>query len=117
MRGESGEDFSLLTRRHFGEVETAPQFGRHLVKFLWRDLEITMRLLKAQMSFARLCRREFERPSRDLAYPQGSHELEPRQPLQVLRVPVPEGWVLRTLSHDRVLHQRVAQMITERGDR
>src|SRR5450631_4669028 len=75
-----------------------------------------MRLLKTQMSFTRLCWREFERPSRDLAHPQGSHELESRQPVQVLRVPFPEGWVLRSLSHDRILHQRVAKMINDRGD-
>ena len=47
MRCEGGEDFSLLTRRHFGEVKAAPQLGRHLVEFFWRDLEGTMRLHKA----------------------------------------------------------------------
>ena len=75
-----------------------------------------MRLLKAQMSLTRLCWREFERPARDLADPQGSHELEARQPVQVLRVPFPEGWVLRSLSHDRVLHNRVAKVVNDRGD-
>jgi len=32
MRCEGGEDFSLLTRRHFGEVKAAPQLGRYLVE-------------------------------------------------------------------------------------
>jgi len=58
MRCEGGEDFSLFTRRHFAKVKGAPELGRHLVKFFWRDLEVTMRLLKAQMSFTRLCWRE-----------------------------------------------------------
>ena len=51
MRCEGGEDFSLFTRRHFGKVQTTPQLGRDLVEFLWRNLEVTMRLLKAHMSF------------------------------------------------------------------
>ena len=75
-----------------------------------------MCLLKAQMSFTRLCWREFERSTRDLADPQGSHELEARQPVQVLRVPFPKGWILRILSHNRVLHHRVAKMVNDRGD-
>src|SRR5437773_11475496 len=75
-----------------------------------------MRLLKAELSFTRPCRRVFERPARDGADPQGSHELETRQPVQVLRVPFPEGWVLRCLSHDRVLHNRVAKVVNDRGD-
>ncbi len=69
MRCEGGEDFSLLPRRHFGEVKAAPQLGRYLVEFFWRDLEATMCLFKAQMSFPRLCWREFERPARDFTDP------------------------------------------------
>ena len=69
MRRESGEDFSLLARRHFGEVKAAPQLGRYLVEFCWRDFEIAMRVLKAQMSFTWLRCREFERPAGDFADP------------------------------------------------
>ena len=79
MRCEGGEDFSFLTRRHFGEVKAASQLGGDLVKFRWRDPEVTMRLLKSQMSFTRFCCRKFERAARDFADPQGSHELEARQ--------------------------------------
>src|SRR4029450_7255541 len=116
MRREGDEDFSLLALRDFGKVKAAPQLGRYLVEFFWRDLEVTMRLLKAQMRFTRLGRAEFERPARDLADPQGSHELEARQPIQVLRVPFPEGCVLRSLSHDWVLHHRVTKMVNDRSD-
>ena len=63
MRCEGGQDFSLLKCRHFGEVKAAPQLGCYLVELFWRDLEITMRLLKTQMSFTWLCWREFERPA------------------------------------------------------
>jgi hypothetical protein len=31
-------------------------------------------------------------------------------------VPVPEGWILRVLSHDGVLHNRVAKVVNYRGD-
>ena len=50
-----------------------------------------MRLLEAQLSFTRPCRRVFETACHDGADPQGSHELETRRPVQVLRVPFPEG--------------------------
>src|SRR6185503_3566857 len=116
VRCEGGEDFTLLTRRHFGEVKAAPQFGRYLVEFFRRDPELAMRVLKAQMGFAPFCRREFEGPSRNLADPQGSHELEARQPAQVLRVPFPEGRVLRRLAHDRVLDHCAPEMVVDRDD-
>src|ERR1044072_1763800 len=79
-------------------------------------MQVTMRLLKAQMSFTRLCWREFERPARDLADQEVSHELEAGQPVQVVRVPFPEGCILRVLSYDGVLHNRVAKVINYRGD-
>ena len=116
MRCEGGEDFSLLLFRDFREVKAAPQLCRHLVEFFWRDLEVTMRFLKAQMNFTRLGCREFERPACDLADPKGSHELESGQPAQVVCVPVPEGWILRVLSHDGVLHNRVAKVVNYCGD-
>ena len=75
-----------------------------------------MCLLKTQRSTSRLGWREFERAARDLADPQGSHELEARQPVQAIRVPFPEGWVLRSLSDDRVLHHRIAKVVNDRGD-
>lgn len=69
MRGERGEDLSLLALRYFGEVTAASQLGRHLVEFFWRNLEVTMRRLQAQMCFARLGCRLFEPTARDLADP------------------------------------------------
>ncbi len=51
MRCEGSKDFSLLTRRHFGEVKDAPELRGDLVEFLWRDFEITMRLLQFLTSF------------------------------------------------------------------
>src|SRR5678816_3426599 len=75
-----------------------------------------MRLFKAQRIFTRLCWREFERSACDLADPKGSHELESGQPAQVVRVPFPESWILRVLSHDGVLHNRIAKVINYCGD-
>jgi hypothetical protein len=40
-----------------------------------------MRLFKTHRSLSRLCGRVLERPARDSANPQGSHEFEARQPL------------------------------------
>ncbi len=36
MRCEGGEDFSLLTHRHFAKVKGAPELGRHLIELFWR---------------------------------------------------------------------------------
>src|SRR4030095_10756519 len=83
MRCEGCKDFPLLARRYFEEVKGAPKLGRYLVEFFWRDLEVAVRLLETQFSLSRLCWREFERAARDLADPQGSHELETWQPAQV----------------------------------
>src|SRR6187455_31307 len=33
VRRESGEDFAFFACRHLGEVEAAPQLGRHFVEF------------------------------------------------------------------------------------
>ena len=116
MRREGREDFSLFTRRHLGPVKGASQLGRDLVEFRGRDLEVTMRILKSQGGTSRFCRREFERPARDLADPQGSHELETRQSAQVIPVPIPERRILRILSDDRVLHNRVTKVVNYGGD-
>ncbi len=116
MRCEGREDFSFLSRRNFSEVEAARQLGSQLVEFLWRDLEVTMLFLKTRVSFTRLGWREFKRPARDLADPKGAHELEARMPVEVLGVPFPERWILRSLSHDRVLHDRVAKMVDDCSD-
>jgi hypothetical protein len=43
---EGGEDFFLLASRHFDEVQRAAEFRSDLVKFLWRDTEVPMRLLE-----------------------------------------------------------------------
>src|SRR5215217_263106 len=75
-----------------------------------------MRLLKTHLSFPRPCGRVLERPARHSADPQGSHELEARQSAQVLRMPLPEGGVLRSFPYDRVLHNRVAKVLNNRRD-
>ena len=75
-----------------------------------------MCLLQAQMSFTRLCWGKFERPAGDLTNPQRAHELKARQPIEALRVPFPQRWVLRRLSDDWVLHYRIAEMVNHRSD-
>jgi hypothetical protein len=79
VRCEGGEDFFLLASRHFDEVQRTAEFRSDLVKFLWRDTEIPMRLLETDRSFSRLGRRVWERPAGDGTNPKRSHELEARQ--------------------------------------
>ena len=61
--------------------------------------------------------RELERAAGDVAHPQRAHELEPRQPVEAVRVPFAQRRVLRALADDRVLDQRVAEAVDHRGDR
>jgi hypothetical protein len=66
------QDFTLLGLRHLEEVKGPPQLGG----------------------------RELERPTRNVADPQRSHELEAGQPSQVLGVPFPQlrvSWALPLL--------------------
>src|SRR6476469_8612899 len=113
---KGGEDFFLLAPRYFDDVKRAPKLGRHLFEFVWRDPEVTMRLLKTHRSLSRLCGRVLERPARDGANPKGSHELEARQPVQPFRVPLPEGRVLRRDTYNGVLHNRVAKVVNHSRD-
>ena len=75
-----------------------------------------MRLLKAERRRAGLGGRELERSTRSVADPQRPHELEAGQPLQILRVPFPQPWVLGLLADDRVLHDGIAEVIDHRRD-
>ena len=60
VSGKGGEDVFLLATGHFEEVKGASKLGRDLVEFLWRDPEVTMRLLKTDRSFSRPCGRVLE---------------------------------------------------------
>ena len=75
-----------------------------------------MGLLKAERRLAGLGRRELVGPTRNVADPQRSHELEAGQPSQVLGVPFPQLRVLRLLADDGVLHDGVAEVIHHRCD-
>jgi hypothetical protein len=75
-----------------------------------------MRLLETDRSFSRPGRRVWERPAGDGTNPKRSHELEARQPVEAFRMPVPQGWVLRRFPYNRVVHNRVAEVIHHRRD-
>src|SRR5512132_3080647 len=47
----------------------------------------------------------------NVADPQGAHEFEARKSAQIVGVPFPEGWVLRFLADDRVLHDSFAEVV------
>ena len=106
MRCEGGEDFSLLTRRHFGKVQTTPQLGCHLVELFRRNLEVTMRLLKAKRRLAGFGGVEFEWPTRYVGDPQRSLEFEAGKPFQVLGMPFPQLRVLGLLASNGVFLRR-----------
>ena len=116
MRCECGENFALLVRRHFGQIQATSKLSSDFVELRRRDLETAVRLFKTQMRLARLGGRELERPAGDTANPQGPLELETRQPAQAIRTPIPKRRILGVLPHDRVLDQRIAELIDDTGD-
>src|SRR5450759_1317492 len=101
--GERGENLALLPRRHLEGVEATPEFGRDLVELIRGDVQFAMGLLQPQVGAPGLRRREGERPARGLAQPQGPHELEPGQAVQLPCAPFIEVVVGRPLSDLLVL--------------
>ena len=75
-----------------------------------------MGLLKAERRRAGLGGGELELPARNAADPQRPHELEAGQSSQVLGVPFLQLRVLGLLAHDRILHDRVAEVVHDRRD-
>ena len=75
-----------------------------------------MRLFEAEHRAPRHGGRVLERPARDVAYPQGSHELQAGEAAEILGVPLTKGRVLRLLADDRVLHDGVAEVVDDGGD-
>src|SRR5450759_1300852 len=109
--GERGENLALLPRRHLEGVEATPEFGRDLVELIRGDVQFAMGLLQPQVGAPGLRRREGERPARGLAQPQGPHELEPGQAVQLPGAPFIQRVVGRPLADLPVLHDGVAEVV------
>src|SRR6476660_8582114 len=76
-----------------------------------------MGLFQPQGCAAWLGSSERKRSTRDVADPQGAHELQAWQPGQFVRMPLAECRVLRSLADDRVLDDRIAEMVDHGSDR
>ena len=114
--GEGFQDFVLLFFRHLEEVQRPSEFRRDLIEFRRGDIEVAMGLLKAERRSTWLGGRELEGAARNFADPQRAHELEARQPSQVLGVPFPQLRVLGLLADDGVLNDGIAEVIHHRCD-
>src|SRR5690349_21684248 len=114
---ERPEDLTLLALRHTEGIERARKDRRHFVELGSRDPEIAVGFLEAERGAARPCGAELERSAGDLADPQGAHELEAGKASEAVRVPLAKGRVGRSLTDDRVLDQRIAEVVHDGGDR
>src|SRR6186997_2256465 len=76
-----------------------------------------MSLFKADRRLAGMGRRVLLRSTCDVADPQRPHEFEARQAADVLRVPLAQGRILRGLADERVLHDRITEVVHNSGDR
>ena len=86
---ESCQDFGLLALGDLDEVQGPSEFCCDLIEFCGRDAEVPMGFLKTKRRRAGLGGRILEGPTRNVAHPQRSHELEAGQPAQVVGVPFP----------------------------
>jgi hypothetical protein len=111
------QDLALLAFWHLDEVECPAKLRRDLIELLGRNPEFAMRFFQAQgcAPGSRGCK--LERSARNVADPSGAHEFETRQPAQILRVPIAEGGLCRTLTNDRVLDDGIAEMVDDCCDR
>src|SRR5437870_3350494 len=114
VRGERAEDLVLLAARDFEDIEGASKLCRDLVEFGWCDPELPVRLFESVSRLPPVNGRVFERPSRDVADPERSHELETGESREAPGVPFAQLWVLRCLADDRVLNDRIAEVIDDR---
>ena len=70
-----------------------------------------MRFLQTERSTAWLRCRIVLGSTSNVADPQAAHELEAWKSAKIVGVPFPQGGVLRCLADDRVLHDRVAEVV------
>src|SRR5207248_8077183 len=78
-----------------------------------RDLQLAMRFFQTELSTAWLRGCIVLGAARYVADPQAAHELEAWKSAQIVRVPFPQGGVLRCLADDRVLHDRFAEVVND----
>src|SRR6185436_9050591 len=114
--GERTQDQLLLGGGDAELVERPLQLGRDLVELLGRDPELPVRLLEAQRRGARTRAGVLERATRDGTHPERALELQAGEPRQVVRVPLTQLRVLRLLADDRVVDQRITELIDDRRD-
>src|SRR4029450_5110550 len=116
VRREGRQHFLLLTRRDREVIERASQFGRDLVELLGRDAKVAMGLFQPERGTPWLRSREREGSTGDVAEPKRAHELQPRQPVQLVGMPFMKLRVLRCLAHDGVLDDCIAEMVDHGSD-
>src|SRR6266542_2975878 len=116
VRRKRGKYLLLLLLGHLEGIKRATKFGGHLIELCGRNLELAMGFLQAKDCAPWSRRRKFEGSTRNVADPQGAHEFQSRQSAQIIRVPFAEGRVFRSLANDRVLHDRIAELINHGCD-
>jgi plastocyanin len=116
VRGEGRQYFILLTRRDAEVIERASQLRCDFIELLGGDVEVAMGLFQPEggTSWPRGSKREGS--TGDIANPQGAHELQSRQPLQLLGMPLTKLRVLRCLADDGILDDRIAEVVDHRSD-
>jgi hypothetical protein len=110
------QNLLLLPLGHLEEIKRPPKFSRDFVELAGRDLQLAMGFLQAERSTAWFRGCILLGSTGNLADPQGAHELEAWKSAQIIGVPFPEGGVLRCLADDRVLHDRLTEVINHRCD-
>ena len=116
MGGEGCQDLGLLALGDLDEIQGPSELGCDFIKLCRGDSEFPVGLFKTEWRRAGLSGRKLERPARNVADPQRSHELEAGQSFQILGMPFPQLRVLGLLTDDRVFHDGIAEVIHHRRD-
>jgi hypothetical protein len=117
VRRKRSEDFALLALWHLDGVECAAKLSGDFIELIGRNVELAMSLLQAERRAPGSRRGKSEGSTGNVADPQGAHELEARQPAEIVRVPFAESRICRLLTNDRVFHDGIAEVVDDRRDR
>jgi len=116
MGGKRSKDFFRLLAGNVEYGEGSLELGCNFIELVGRYLEVVVGSLQAYGRTAGFCGGVFEGAACDIADPQSAHEFQARKPGQIVGVPLPKCRIPRFLAYDRILHERIAEMIDHRCD-
>jgi soluble P-type ATPase len=111
------QDLALLPLGDLEVVKAAREFSRDFIELLRRDAELAMGFLQTKRRTSRLGGDVFERPTGDVADPQGAHPLQARESVRLLDTPLAQLGVLREFADGWIGDDCIAEVVDNCRDR